>query len=127
MGQMMNKANNITADNLMKQINLLNKLSNQIQETLRSSKDTLDGEFNQKGVSSQMSSQNDTNNLISAIVFGKNLKPNQSMNTSSVNQQQMSDQRSSLPPVISGMAPTKAPSSIKTNIKAAANLHPYNR
>ncbi|ESN97269.1 hypothetical protein HELRODRAFT_185934 [Helobdella robusta] len=133
LAQMQNKAHSLTAENLQKQTNTLNKLANLIQETLKNSKEMLDGDPVQKGMPLQTCTTADTTNLVAAMLTGKGLKPS---STSSMQQQQIGDVRSgsagggnsSVQQVMSNMTNmSKAPNPIKTNVKAAMISTQYNR
>ena len=67
----------------------------------------------------------DTNNLIAAVWFGKNLRPEMPiggmMHASRQQQLAMQQQQQQQQQMV------KAPSAIKTNIKAGAQVHPYQR
>jgi mediator of RNA polymerase II transcription subunit 8 len=124
------KANKSTAEALLKMTNPLNKISSQAVEQVKNFKENLDSD-GQKHSLPQLSLQSDTNALIAAVIFGKGIKPSQRPATpSSGNMQQGADQRmAAMAQAQQGsgvMQMNKAPSSIKTNIKAAG-IHPYGR
>jgi len=127
------KSNKLTSDNLQKLTVSLNRHCGQAAEHIRTFRESMDNDV-QKHSLPQLSSPADTNALIAAVVFGKGLKPSQRPITPSsggplqqpstgsdqrmaaMNQQQQQG----------GMPLSKAPSSIKTNIKSAG-MHPYAR
>ena len=75
----------------------------------------------------QSSHTDDTHNLIAAVWYGKNLRPEQpiggmmhaSRQQALLQQQQLQQQQQ--------QQMAKAPSAIKTNIKAGLQVHPYQR
>ncbi|CAG2163167.1 unnamed protein product [Oppiella nova] len=117
------KACNLSADQSQKQMTSANKIVNNMTELVKNCREEWETETNRQN-QTQTSLMSDTTTLIAAITFGKGLK---AMTTS---------MKASQPPVLSSVAPTpgpqragagKAPATIKTNIKAAANIHPYGR
>jgi mediator of RNA polymerase II transcription subunit 8 len=115
-------------DILQKQIATLNKMTTSMLETIRQTRDATENELGRQMNAQQMSSQADTNSLIAAVVYGKSLKPSQRPSTPSASgPTSMPDPRISMPSGPPTVQVAKAPSTIKTNIKAAANMHPYGR
>lgn len=116
------KANSIAVDQAQKQIQLANKISQNMVELIRNHKE--EWENDSKNTMPQTYSSNDTCLLSAAIFNGKGLRPGTELNVQK------------LPPVNmapTGVAPTanvrtgpsKAQPSIKTNIKAATSIHQY--
>jgi len=117
------KASNLSADQSHKQITSANKIVNNMTDLVKNSREEWETETNRQN-QTQTSLMTDTTTLIAAITFGKGLKP---MATS---------MKASQPSVLPSAAQTpasqrptagKAPATIKTNIKAAASMHPYAR
>lgn len=130
LNQLQAKAGNMSQETMNKQITILNKLLNSVHENVKSHRETLENDLVQKGSIQQQSSQADTNLLISAITFGKGLKSNQAPNMSNSGHPSISDQRMAMPQTpqaMGGLDASKAPSTVRTTIKAAANIHPYAR
>lgn len=125
LGTLQTKAGSVSHDNLQKQINMMNKLLNMVHDTIKQHRESAD-DLGQKSAIPQLSSQADTNALISAIAFGKGLK-SQSPNTSSSSHSSIQDQRIAMPSTPQGMQSNKPPSTVRTNIKAATHIHPYAR
>lgn len=71
----------------------------------------------------------DTHALVTAVGTGKGLRPGMSMVGPGVGAPGMGPARGPAPGQLGPAPPTlpKAPSAIKTNIKAANQIHPYQR
>lgn len=111
-----------------KQLNTLNKITSNILDIINSARDEWESEANQKSAQPQTSSMADTNSLIQAITVGKGLKqptPRRSENSHQNNNNVNSQQQSQKAPQSATIS--KAPSTIKTNIKAGSANHPYQR
>ncbi|CAI9736157.1 mediator of RNA polymerase II transcription subunit 8-B-like [Octopus vulgaris] len=109
-----------------KQLNSLNKITSNIIDIINSAREEWESEANQKSAQPQTSSMADTNTLIQAITIGKGLKqptPRRSENSHQNNNINTQPQTQK-PPASTNIS--KAPSTIKTNIKAASS-HPYQR
>lgn len=129
MAQLITRSSQLSQDAFQRQSNALNRLTSSMLEIIRSSRETCESEMVRQMTMAQMSSQADTNALIAATVHGKGLKPSQPSTTPSSGLSPanlLDDQRMTIP---SGppAVPMKAPSTIKTNIKAASSSHPYSR
>ena len=115
------KVSNLSADQCQKQLASANKIVNNITDLIKNNREEWETESNRHN-QNQTSSLTDTNALIAAITFGKNLKPMTAPIKGPVG-----------PPMpVAQTAPSarpggKAPATIKTNIKAATNVHPYVR
>ncbi|XP_067677842.1 mediator of RNA polymerase II transcription subunit 8-like [Haliotis asinina] len=122
------KASSVVPENATKQLNTLNKITSNILDILNSARDEWEKETVQKTAQPQTSIQSDTHTLIAATLVGKGLRmrpnppttPTPPMTGQSSNQQQKVQQKSQ-------GSLGKAPSAIKTNIKAATTSHPYQR
>ncbi|XP_013781668.1 mediator of RNA polymerase II transcription subunit 8-B-like [Limulus polyphemus] len=121
--QILAKANLTPADAAQKQITSLNKICTNVIDLVKSARDAWESETGQRASVTQTSSMTDTNTLISAISLGKGLKPS----TGPMNQ--ASSQQGPIPQVqpSRSVSSGKAPSAVKTNIKAANTVHPYGR
>ncbi|XP_064625327.1 mediator of RNA polymerase II transcription subunit 8-like [Lineus longissimus] len=127
--QMSVKASQLPPDALQKQITALNKISNHILDIINTNREEWESEVNAKQQQPQTSSLTDTNALIAAASFGKGLKALRRSDSGSGGP--------TPPPTIptpqQPQIPTpninisKAPSSIKTTIKSAGGVHPYQR
>lgn len=116
------KVSNMSADQTQKQLASANKIANNVTDLIKNNREEWETESSRHN-QNQTSSLTDTNSLIAAITFGKNLKPMTAPTKGSVG-----------PPIsVPQTAPSqrpgggKAPATIKTNIKAATNVHPYVR
>ncbi|XP_074650420.1 mediator of RNA polymerase II transcription subunit 8-like [Tubulanus polymorphus] len=128
-----NRAHILSVDNLQKQINGLNKVSNHMIDTIQSSRDDWESEISQKSAQPQTSSLTDTNALIAAVSFGKGLKQLRrsdsftGMPDMTVRGPPQMMQQQQVPTPTINMNMNKAPSSVKTQIKAASSMNPYSR
>ncbi|RUS84244.1 hypothetical protein EGW08_007996 [Elysia chlorotica] len=128
------KASSITQDATQKQLTMLNKITANLLDTISvpSASDEREKELSLKNALPQTSSQQDTNLLIGAITKGHRLlRPEQQspmlagppMGQMQPQMQQQHPHKLQMP----GAAMGRMPSAIKTNIKAAATSHPYQR
>lgn len=124
-GQLITRSSQLSQEAFQRQSNTLNRLTSSMLEIIRQSRETCESEMVRQTTVAQMSSQADTNALIAATVHGKGLKPSQPSSTpsSGLSPANVFDAVPSGPPAV----PMKAPSTIKTNIKAASSSHPYSR
>lgn len=129
-----------------KQIQTLNKLCSTLLEKLNNPRDDRDGEGSAIRQNKPSFNSNDTSALVAAVAFGKGLSkcrppgqgppghPGQgpmmsggpSLQQVTIGGAQQSGMGGQGPPQQQGQ-PGKMPSSIKTNIKSASGMHPYNR
>ncbi|KAH9499934.1 mediator of RNA polymerase II transcription subunit 8 [Bulinus truncatus] len=131
------KASSITPEVAQKQLTALNKITSNILDIINASSDEWDKDSNQKNIIPANSSPMDTQALISAITKGTKLRrpdPTASMQPGSQmgqmqtqQQQQQQQQLQPQKPLMAGSGIGRVPSAIKTNIKAAATSHPYQR
>ncbi|KAK2171382.1 hypothetical protein NP493_1073g00021 [Ridgeia piscesae] len=128
MMQFQTRANQTTPEMLQKQITTLNKISMNMIEIINSKRVEWEGEMNQRSSQPTTSSLSDTNAVIAAISFGKNLKSSRRQDSTGQGQHS-SDHKSQHSSSQSGGSVhiNKPPSTVKTNIKSAPNAHPYNR
>lgn len=129
MVQLETKAANLNYDTSHKQVAQYTKVISHVWDIASKAREEWEGEAGSRTAQAQTSSAADTHALVAAVGMGKGLKSdNVQMVQSGVN------------PVSSGMMVGrpgnqpqnpgqmgKAPSAIKTNIKAASQIHPYGR
>ncbi|OWF41398.1 Mediator of RNA polymerase II transcription subunit 8 [Mizuhopecten yessoensis] len=104
-----------TPDVAQKQLNAMNKVTSNILDIINSHRDDMESDANQKSSLAQTSSMSDTNALIAVTMFGKGLK---SLRRDSSQSQPIIQQQTQQPKT--QVSTGKAPSAVKTNIKAAA-------
>ncbi|XP_014668481.1 PREDICTED: mediator of RNA polymerase II transcription subunit 8-like [Priapulus caudatus] len=119
--QLLARANQVAPENAQRQITSLNKISGNIIELVSNAKDEWESESGSKANLPMTYSQADTNALVSAVTFGKNLKQMKPPNVSTTPMTRPPD------PSMQQGNPGKTQSSIKTSIKSASNVHPYSR
>lgn len=116
------KANNLAAETALKNVAQYNKVVTHVFELINKAREEWESESQQRSGIQQTSSINETNALVAAISMGKGIKP-----PIMPGMQQMMPPRPSGPSQINPQAMGRAPSAIKTNIKAANQIHPYNK
>lgn len=116
------KANNLAAETALKNVAQYNKVVTHVFELINKAREEWETESQQRSGMQQTSSVADTNTLVAAITLGKGIKPG-----IMPGMQQMMPPRPTGPPQINPQAMGRAPSAIKTNIKAANQIHPYNK
>lgn len=120
------KANSINIDQAQKQVNSANKISQNMVELIRNHREELENELNRNAFP-PTSSTPDTYALVGALFNGKGLRlldhkgPEMSAKMAQQQAAIAAAQMQQRP------APGKSQPSIKTNIKAANSMHPYNR
>ncbi|KAL4237057.1 mediator of RNA polymerase II transcription subunit 8 [Mactra antiquata] len=119
--QLVTKAQQTTQEQTQKQLNNLNKVTSNLLDIINSTREEWDNESSQKSSQPQTSSLTDTNALVSATLTGKGLKSNRTRLPESPQAGMQQLQKIQNPSI------SKAPSSIKTQIKAASGGHPYQR
>ncbi|KAF2364028.1 hypothetical protein FHG87_005205 [Trinorchestia longiramus] len=119
------KMNIMNSDTSSKQINLHNKVVKHIVEMVSSARDEWETETSRSSLP-QTCSLNETHSLLAAVGTGKGLRPTPitspmggAGNMAAQQQTQNSGNKRSQ------QHQGKAPSAIKTNIKAAGQMHPY--
>ncbi|KAK3794642.1 hypothetical protein RRG08_003787 [Elysia crispata] len=133
--QMMSvKASSMAPDTTQKQLTNLNKITANLLDTISvpSASDEREKDSSLKNALPQTSSQQDTNLLIGAITKGHRLLRPEPQSPMVVGPQmgQMQPQMQQQHPhklQMPGASMGRMPSAIKTNIKAAATSHPYQR
>ncbi|XP_043223122.1 mediator of RNA polymerase II transcription subunit 8-like isoform X2 [Amphibalanus amphitrite] len=110
------KAASISADAAQKQVTAMNKVVNNLLDTIQQSREDWESE-SARAQLSQTSSVADTQLLIAAIGTGKGLKSGPSA--------RQAPAPMPAPAPVQMPQVNKAPSSIKTNIKANIQTHPY--
>ncbi|XP_012262304.1 mediator of RNA polymerase II transcription subunit 8 isoform X2 [Athalia rosae] len=133
------KASNLTYDASQKQVAQYNKVVSHVWDIANKAREEWEGEAGARAAQVQTSSSADTHTLVAAVGMGKSLKsdagqmvqagvspgPQGIMVGRSGNQSQTAGQGSMGNTQLGQMG--KAPSAIKTNIKAASQIHPYGR
>lgn len=137
MMQLEHKAATLSYETAQKQVTAYQKVVSHIWEIVNKAREEWEGESSARGGATQNSSMADTNMLVAAVSMGKNLKmvpnPNGQQGPASSGMMVAPQGRpggtpgAPLPPTTQVMTMNKAPSAIKTNIKSAAQLHPYGR
>uniref|UniRef100_A0A2P2I2C1 Mediator of RNA polymerase II transcription subunit 8 n=2 Tax=Hirondellea gigas TaxID=1518452 RepID=A0A2P2I2C1_9CRUS len=128
--QLQVKMNIVNSDTSSKQINLHNKVVKHIVEVVSNARDEWETETASRSSLPQTCSINETHTLLAALGTGKGLRPTPITSpmggaAALTPQQQQNANNKRTQQHQTGMG--KAPSSIKTNIKAANQTHPYNR
>lgn len=137
--QLEHKAASLTYENAQKQVAAYQKVVSQVWDTINKAREEWEVESSSRGSAQQNSSVADTHLLVAAVGMGKGLKmgtnPNGQANPTSGGMMVGPAQgrpagppgQPQIPPSTQTMTMNKAPSAIKTNIKSAAQIHPYNR
>lgn len=112
------KANNLANETAMKNVAQYTKVVSHVYDMITKAREEWEVESQQRSGVKQTSSMSDTLNLVAAVGMGKGLAVNMGIPGQP---QGMMPPRG--PPPINPMV--KAPSSIKTNIKAGNQIHPY--
>ncbi|CAH1116540.1 unnamed protein product [Phaedon cochleariae] len=132
--QLENKAVGLQYDNAQKQIATYQKVVSHVWDIVSKAREEWEVESSSRGNTQQNSSVADTHLLVAAVGMGKGLKmnPNGQANPTSGGMMVAPSGRpggapgqGQIPPTTQAM--NKAPSAIKTNIKSAAQMHPYGR
>ncbi|XP_015602099.1 mediator of RNA polymerase II transcription subunit 8 isoform X2 [Cephus cinctus] len=133
------KANNLSYDTAHKQVTQYNKVLSHVWDIANKAREEWEGEAGSRATQAQTSSAADTHVLVAAVGVGKGLKSDSvQMVQSGVSPvpSGMMVGRSGGQPQAAGQGPLgnaqmgqmgKTPSAIKTNIKAASQIHPYGR
>lgn len=116
------KANNLAAETALKNVAQYNKVVTHVFDMISKAREDWETESQQRSGMQQTSSVADTNTLVAAISMGKGIKPG-----IMPGMQQMMPPRPTGPQQLNPQAMGRAPSAIKTNIKAANQIHPYNK
>lgn len=121
------KAVAMTVEQYQKQMSAYSKAVNHVWELVSKMREEWESEGSARGGTAQTSSVADTHALVAAVAMGKGLKPQQSV-PAGMMVAPVGTPGGPMNPNPPGMGPMgKAPSSIKTNIKAANQIHPYTR
>ncbi|XP_059475626.1 mediator of RNA polymerase II transcription subunit 8 [Neocloeon triangulifer] len=130
------KASCVNYDTAQKQVAAMNKVVGHVWDIVSKARDEWDGDASSRAGGAQTSSIADTNCLVAAISLGKGLKhtvPPPGMMGGPPTGPQRGPGALGPPQGPPGGIPNqmgqmgKTPSAIKTNIKAAGQIHPYNR
>jgi mediator of RNA polymerase II transcription subunit 8 len=112
-----NRASGFSQDQQQKQITAIEKITRDTLKLIKRERDEMETKSNSRPEVEITYNNEDTMNLLAAINNGKGLKTVTPVTTA----------RQSPVPVSQQMHNIKAPSTIKTNIKAANSAHPYQR
>lgn len=124
--QLFTRSVQVTPEAIQKQITTLTKIANTTIDLVKNRDADWENEASQRANASQTSSLTDTSTIIAAINFGKGLKASPVIGSPKGGPLPSAPQNvQQIGPRPTG--PTKAPASIKTNIKSAASIHPYSR
>ncbi|XP_014215990.1 mediator of RNA polymerase II transcription subunit 8 isoform X2 [Copidosoma floridanum] len=121
------------ANEFNKQVQQYNKVLGMVIDAINKNREEMENETKSRTTQMQTSSSADTHALINAVCNGKGLKSDVQMVQSGVNPvaNNMLVGRLAGQSQTPGQGPmgqmSKAPSAIKTNIKAASQIHPYGR
>lgn len=111
-------------DTAAKQVSQFTKVISHVYDMVSKAREDWDVEASSRAGIQQTSNLSDTHALVAAIGMGKGLVPEAGPNM-------VPPVRTAMPagPTVPAAATTmgKAPSAIKTNIKSANSIHPYNR
>nr|SVE75522.1 EOG090X0JK2 [Daphnia dolichocephala] len=111
------RASQVPPETAQKQINALNKVVSHVLDQITHSREDWENEATVRAAAAQTCLTADTHALIAAVGLGKNLK------TLPIAAPTQPGPGRAQP----GPAPGKTTSTIKTTIKAASQVHPYNR
>ena len=122
-----NRTNSLGAETITKQLNVMEKIITEKLKLISRERDDMDLKASARSEMEKTSSMEDTNALVAAVSHGKNLRgiPMQTMMGHGGPPPGMMMNRtpmSQAPPM-----PGKVQSTIKTNIKAGGQVHPYQR
>lgn len=117
---------------MTKQLSVLDKITRESLRVINREREDMDTKTNARNEMEKTSSLDDTFSLVAAVTFGKGLRgiPTQEMggpmgmHGGPPGPPGMMMNR---PPMNPGPMPGKVQSTIKTNIKAGAQVHPYQR
>lgn len=124
------KANNLTAETALKNTAQYQKVVSLVYDMVTKAREEWEVESQQRSGIQQTSSLSDTHALVAAVGMGKGLKVPVGMQGAGPQgpggPQGMMPPRPGVPqPPIGNPQMVKAPSTIKTNIKCANQIHPY--
>jgi len=111
------RANGVSQDQQQKQVMVMEKIHRETLKLIRRERDDMESKSSSRPETETTNSHQDTQDLLAAINIGKGLKVIAPVIPT----------RQSPVPVSQQMHNIKAPSTIKTNIKAANTVHPYQR
>ncbi|ELU16221.1 hypothetical protein CAPTEDRAFT_226423 [Capitella teleta] len=151
-GSVTSRSTSLSTDNLQKQVNTLNKVSANLIEMVNSTREQWESDITKTAALPQTTSQADTQKLVSAVSFGKSLKPRRPEPVGLPGPMNHMPQQNM--PMNQGMSPghgqphgppggynhmyqghmgmnmnpqMKMQSSMKGNIKSGGHNHPYGR
>ena len=129
------KAANLSYDASHKQMAQYSKVINHVWEIANKAKEEWESETGNRNAQTLTSSSTDTHLLVNAVGNGKGLKsenvqmvqPMMNQVNSNILVGRNNGQAGAIPPGSMVSQMNKSASAIKTNIKAASQIHPYNR
>jgi mediator of RNA polymerase II transcription subunit 8 len=123
-----NRANSLAVDTVSKQLSVLDKITRETLKVINRERDDMDQKANARNEMEKTTSIEDTFALVAAVTHGKGLRgiPMQGM-TPIGGPPGMMMNRPPMGQGPPGPIPGKVQSAIKTNIKAGAQVHPYQR
>nr|ACO11868.1 Mediator of RNA polymerase II transcription subunit 8 [Lepeophtheirus salmonis] len=113
------RANSIAVDQAAKQLAVIEKITNGTLKFIAREREEMESKAHSRSEIEKTVSIDDTLSLVAAIGVGRGLKPQ-------IQPPPMHHHLSQVRPSVH-LPQNKAPSSIKTNIKAASQVHPYQR
>ncbi|KPI92651.1 PREDICTED: mediator of RNA polymerase II transcription subunit 8 [Papilio xuthus] len=127
--QFNHKASTLSHDTAQKQVAQFTKVISHVWEIISKGREDWEGESMRSAGMQPTHSIADTHALVTAVGTGKGLRPGMpSMGPSGVGAPGLGPSRGPAPQLgPAAAAMPKAPSAIKTNIKAANQIHPYQR
>lgn len=131
--QVEHKAANLTYENAQKQIAAYQKVVLHVWDIVNKAREEWEVESSSRGNTQQNSSVTDTHLLVAAVGMGKGLKMGSNGGNPTSGGMMVAPQNRAgsgsipIPSNTQSMPMNKAPSTIKTNIKSAAQIHPYGR
>jgi len=120
---------NIPTDTLYKQMNVLDKVTDNALKVIARERDDIESREKLRNDIDKTTNHDDTMLLVAAVTSGKGIRPPGQQTGAIMSGSQManSGQQRPISQVTQSQAGPKAPSAIKTNIKAGNQVHPYNR
>ena len=112
------RASGVPQDQQTKQLNVMDKITRDVSKLIARERDDMDAKSNARSDVEKTHTPEDTHTLLAAMNYGKGIKMNVAPAIPT---------RPSPAPQQQNMMVNKVPSTIKTNIKAANQVHPYQR
>ena len=119
------RSNAIIPDQQTKQLSVMDKITKDTLKLITKDREEMDAKSAVKNEMEKTFSMEDTNALLAAINHGKSLK---ATGAGGVSGPSLVSRHSPVPnPAAMAAQQNKAPATIKTHIKAASQVHPYQR